>query len=743
MKKVELLAPAGNFQSLEGAICAGADAVYLAGNRFGARAYADNFTTEELCKGIRMAHIHGKKIYLTVNILIKQKEINDLVEFLQPLYEYGLDGVIVQDLGAVRFIQQHFSELPIHASTQMTITGSNGAEFLKESGISRIVPARELSLQEVRRIKEETGMEMETFIHGAMCYSYSGQCLFSSILGGRSGNRGRCAQPCRLPYSLKNQKECYPLSMKDMCTLDLIPELIEAGIDSFKIEGRMKRPEYAAGVTSIYRKYIDLYYSKEPYHISEDDRKFLHSLYIRSEVGEGYYHQKNGENMITLTSPAYSETSEQLLAAIQERFLKSKERIGIDALLTMKEGRPALLQLSCENTKVTVLGEAVSKALKQPLTEEALHKQLDRMGNTEFFIRNLCLDVDDNIFYPVRELNELRRKAVKELEDAIIQSNGLPVSRGIKYQSVPDEINIDANGESVVNEKRNNSGRKFEKDFIGNVESRRALDVVVASREQLDALLDKDHLPIRRIYLDYTLLTDQAAMTGLRNKWSEKLFLAGPYVIRQHNQGDLTVMKQAMESGHFQGILFRNLETYVYMSRLFPNSIFVPDHNLYFWNRETIRFWEGRISEFYLPVEQNRGEWKELLAGESLTMKASALVYGRIPMMITANCIENTSDGCRHQSGISYLTDRYHTKFPVLHNCRSCYNVIYNCVPLSLHSLVGKGMHGLHSYRLDFTTESAAETSAIVRYFSDLVSGMPCEIPYKEYTTGHIKRGVE
>lgn len=250
MKKVELLAPAGSFQALKGAVSAGADAIYLGGQQYGARAYADNFSKEEICQGIHLAHVFGRKIYLTVNTLVKEKELDLLYDFLLPFYESGLDGVIVQDLGVLRLIRDSFPELSLHASTQMSLTGYRGADFLQKEGVSRIVPARELSLEEIKRIKEYTGIEIESFIHGAMCYCYSGQCLFSSILGGRSGNRGRCAQPCRLPYRTEEGRgECYPLSMKDMCTLEILPELIEAGIDSFKIEGRMKRPEYAAGVT--------------------------------------------------------------------------------------------------------------------------------------------------------------------------------------------------------------------------------------------------------------------------------------------------------------------------------------------------------------------------------------------------------------------------------------------------------------------------------------------------------------
>ena len=278
--KVELLAPAGNKEAFLGAIHAGADAVYLAGNKYGARAYADNFSEEELLFCIRYAHIWGKKVYMTVNTLLKEWELSDLYDYLLPYYEAGLDACIVQDLGVFQYIKEHFPSLEIHVSTQMTITGAYGAAFLKELGATRLVPARELSLEEIRHIKKQTGLEVETFIHGAMCYCYSGQCLFSSILGGRSVNRGRCAQPCRLPYTVTagtvRREECYPLSLKDMCTIEHIPELIEAGIDSFKIEGRMKKPEYTAGVTDVYRRCMDRYYEMRERLGKEEAMKAYH-----------------------------------------------------------------------------------------------------------------------------------------------------------------------------------------------------------------------------------------------------------------------------------------------------------------------------------------------------------------------------------------------------------------------------------------------------------------------------------
>lgn len=309
MKKnpVEILAPAGSFESMKAAVAAGADAVYIGGSRFGARAYADNPGEDQLLEAIDYVHLYGKKLYLTVNTLMKEEEMGELYDYLKPYYERGLDAVIVQDLGVLSFVRKHFPGLAIHASTQMTITGVRGAALLKEMGAERVVTARELSLDEIRKIHNQVDVEIESFVHGALCYCYSGQCLFSSLIGGRSGNRGRCAQTCRLPFdvkrgsrSLNGSDEKYVLSLKDLCTLDLIPQMIEGGIFSMKIEGRMKSPRYTAGVVSIYRKYTDLYLKngKNGYQVEEKDRKLLLDLFDRGGQTEGYYRQHNGRDMV-------------------------------------------------------------------------------------------------------------------------------------------------------------------------------------------------------------------------------------------------------------------------------------------------------------------------------------------------------------------------------------------------------------------------------------------------------------
>lgn len=320
-RRIEVLAPAGSYEGMIAAMNAGCDAVYIGGNSFGARAYANNLDQDALMAAIDEAHIRGKKLYLTVNTLVKEQERSYLYSFLDKLYLHGLDAVIVQDVGAMHFIHRHFPNLEIHASTQTTIAMAQGADLLKDVGVTRLVTPRELSLKEIKNIRENTDLEIETFVHGALCYCYSGQCLMSSMIGGRSGNRGRCAQPCRMPYQFFNGDkqvagEQYLLSPKDICTVAMIPEMIEAGIDSFKIEGRMKRPEYAAAVTHVYRKYVDLYnalgkegfknYINEAHSDYKQDMQELQDIYNRGGFSEGYLNTYNGKKMMSLNRPNHS-----------------------------------------------------------------------------------------------------------------------------------------------------------------------------------------------------------------------------------------------------------------------------------------------------------------------------------------------------------------------------------------------------------------------------------------------------
>ncbi len=410
----ELLAPAGNIDCLYAAVSAGADAVYAGADRFSARAYADNFDTEGLKRAINYMHLFGKKLYLTLNTLVKEREYKDICSFVKPLYEEGLDGVIIQDTGAAALLRDEFKGLRLHASTQMSICTGYGANLVKKFGIDRIVPARELSLKEIKRLKEESGLEIECFIHGAMCYSFSGQCLMSSFLGGRSGNRGRCAGTCRLGYSFDNKKDVHILSMKDMCTIDILPELMDAGICSFKIEGRMKPPEYVWAVSSIYRKYMDMYIEggKESYRVENKDRERLLSIYSRGGISPGYYKKRNGPDMINKDSSGYKSRKEEVI-------LPGRLKKDVEASCVIKQGEPAELTLKADDIVITKTGAVPEAAKTRALDSNAIRKQIMKTGNSDFNIASVDINTDNSSFVPVSSLNELRRQAFEKLYERL------------------------------------------------------------------------------------------------------------------------------------------------------------------------------------------------------------------------------------------------------------------------------------------------------------------------------------
>lgn len=729
-RRVELLAPAGNLEAFLGAIHAGADAVYLGGSQFGARAYAENFTTEELVYCIRYAHIHGRKVYLTVNTLVKESEFDQLYDYLCPYYEAGLDGVIIQDIGVFTYIRDQFPNMELHVSTQMTLTDIHGAKMLRDMGACRIVPARELSLEEIKRIKA-TGLDIECFIHGAMCYCYSGQCLFSSILGGRSGNRGRCAQPCRLPYQTKVEgkvsQECYPLSLKDMCTIEHIPELIEAGIDSFKIEGRMKKPEYAAGVTAIYRKYIDLYYEGRFNGISKKDLEALSALYIRSERQDGYYYKHNGKDMVTLSSPAYSGSDEEQLLRIRQRYLEEPLKLPISVYGHFQAGEPAMVTFLCGEQSVTVQGDAVQEAQKQPITEENVRKQLNKLGDSAFVAEEMDVYLSDNAFYPLKAINELRREAVRQLEEALIAEHGLYISR-------PSVARIQEATSEPVSKGQKHTG----------------LTLSVQSMEQLKALdkwlCKEERNPFTRLYVHGDLLVkEKAFVTDLCAKWAESCELVAslPPIIRKRDEQYLEALYAILaDSTLFAGVLVRSYDGMGWLlSKQYQGKIYA-DYGFYIWNRHALSYWSQYLQGFCMPLELKT---KEQLALTDSDMECEKVVFGRIPMMITANCVAQTTYGCRKGTATNQveLIDRYQKQFPVALNCTHCMNTIYNSVPLSLHNDLDK-LQQRFICRLDLTIEDEQATYAILDCFvSCMLGDGSVALPFAEYTTGHEKRGVE
>lgn len=738
---VELLAPAGTYDSFLAALNAGADAIYLGGEKYSARAYADNFTSEQIVQAIRLAHLHECKIYLTLNTLIKEAEISDLVGYIKPFYEAGLDGVIVQDFGLVYILKNMFPDMEMHASTQMTITGLDGAKLAKEYGFSRVVPARELSLQEIAQIKQEVDIEVECFIHGAMCYGYSGQCLFSSILGGRSGNRGRCAGPCRLPYRVcrengfKYSKEMYPISMKDMCVLHILPQLIEAGIDSFKIEGRMKSPAYAAGVTALYRKYIDLYQKvgSKDYQVSKEDVDTLMHLYIRSEISDGYYKKHNHADMITLEKPSYLGTDDALAEKLVKEYVKEPSKIPIRMDVSLQLNQKAFIQVTSKEMEILVQlhGETVQAASKRPVTKEQVEDAIVKLGNTTFMCSDFHLEMDESIFVPVGQLKELRRNVIALFEEKCLEKHGFSFRK----------LDVDS------------GSMQEEKDITAPCTStgEKELHVSCMTLEQLEAVL---YTKPERIYVDADLIQRQEKEAiSLLEQVNGDVFVSLPYIKRLRDKAYYQAIFELVRTRTlFKGILLHTVDQIPYALALKKerNLCLAADASLYVWNHLAYRFLSDYADEITLPYELNYGECRELidcLAKEGAVV--TQVVYGTIPMLISANCVVNTMEGCRKESCLSkkqYLEDRYRKQFPVYNNCQHCYNVIYNSVPLSLHNKWKQvSKMKVAAYRIDFVYEDAKKCREIVDSYRQKMEGKQVTFPLSEgqYTTGHFSRGAE
>ena len=734
-RKTELLAPAGSFAILKAVINAGADAVYAAGNRFGARAYAKNFTEEEMLAAIDYVHLKGKRLYLTVNTLLKDAEIKELYGYLAPLYEAGLDAVIVQDIGVLQFIRTHFPGLPIHASTQMTVTGAYGARLLLEEGCSRIVTARELSLEEISDIYRKTGAEIESFVHGALCYSYSGQCLLSSMIGGRSGNRGRCAQPCRLSYGLlagqeaqeRRGGESYPLSLKDLCTIRMIPELVKSGIYSFKIEGRMKQAEYAAGVTAIYRKYLDIYERNpsRPYRVSDEDYQRLLDLGNRCGFTDGYYRRRNGREMVTFQKPSHEKNTSITPLIHEDADGGNDNKENIKGILRLSINNPASLVLKYNGIEIETMGDVVQKAEKQPLSEKTVLEKMKKTGNTPFQFEDLQLEMDAESFLPVGALKQLRRKGIDTLYEALL---------GQYRRTLPEHA-----GQSDASASWEQHAQRFEDETIN-------LSVLTGTLEQFQVVLPQPE--VKRIYLEAFALGQKqlcGALKGLVQRAHDagkECYLALPHVFRMQEARWYEDHWRPITETGVDGILVRNLEELSFVKeRQVPAHMVQGDYHLYAYSNEAVRGWRSlSLQQYTIPVELNRKE----LAGLDCT-DGEMILYGYQPVMLSVQCLHKNMDGCDRVEGVSYLKDRYGNLFPVKNLCEDCYNVIYNICPLALFHQY-RQIQALHpkSVRLSFTVENGAQVAQVFEYYRQALAGKTEKNGYGgKFTNGHFKRGVE
>ena len=750
MKELELLAPAGSLKTLKAVIHAGADAVYLGGSMFGARAYANNFNEEELLEAIRFGHIHGRKIILAVNTLLKEYELGQLYDYLHPYYEAGLDAVIVQDMGVMEFIKTHFPNLPIHTSTQMTITNVEGARLLKEQGVERVVTAREMSLEEIQRIHDEVGVELESFIHGALCYCYSGQCLFSSIIGGRSGNRGRCAQPCRLSYevlqgekSLTGHHATPILSLKDMCTLPFLYELADHGVYSFKIEGRMKTPEYAAGVVSIYRKYMDSYLDGSRIPVEKKDIRALLELGNRGGFTNGYYYHHNDSDMLSGESASHNKSEGVLQDNIRREYVDTELKEKIKGKLILNKECPAKIDVQYGKIKVSYQGDMVLVAQNRPLTKEVVTEKITKTGNTPFVFENLEVTMDDDIFMPVNQLNQLRRGALEALEEVLLKPYERTLPELVETSSAETDRQTTGN---AIKEKQISGQSLSQTSGQQSAGSSTEVRVLIEDAEQLPAVLKADF--VDTVYLDCMLYTRENLLRKLSedidrvHASGKKAFYVFPFIFRQQTSLFYEKIMPELKKLPLDGIMVRSLDEIAFIKEWGnENWQMVSDSNLYTYSNEAAEYFYrlGMIQDT-IPVELNR---KEILRREN--SRSEMIIYGRLPLMITAQCIHKNTLGCMHQHKVLNLKDRYSVHFPVKNFCSECYNVIYNSLPVCLFKEdVTVKKIAPAAVRLSFTTETEEETEQILTIYGDIYKngGILGQMPM-ECTNGHFKRGVE
>ena len=702
-KDFELLAPAGSLEILKGVIESGADAVYVGGSMFGARVYANNFTEEELLEAIDFAHLRGVKVYLTVNTLIKNSEFSKLYDYLLVYYKRGLDAVIVQDIGVVKAIHEYFPSMEIHTSTQMTVTGADGVRFLSQFGVTRVVMAREVSLAEMKRIHEETGMELEAFVHGALCYSYSGQCLFSSILGGRSGNRGRCAQPCRLPYTVEGKKDEYILSLKDMCGIKALDKLHDAGVYSLKIEGRMKQLEYACGVVKYYRSYID---SKKP--VSDADYDRIKALGNRCGFTDRYYFDHNGSDMVTYVKPNFVSNAAEPSP--------EKRKLSIEGELVLREGEPGSLTVKRGDVTYKASIEPVSAALKAPLDKKAAIDRINKTGDTDFEFSHIKAQIGENVFVPNGALNKLRRDAISGLCDKLLK----------KYYR-NDERYTDMSRLTVLPE-------HVVKSDAAHDEAINVYTTICScmTRAQLDTLISYECFDV--FYLDFdmydrkTLIQQFADDVQSLTKRNKKVYLMLPTILRADSSDYFVSIAKELDKVSFEGFVVKNYEELYQTENLFTGKKVILDHNMYTFNDVSkSAFFEHGVSGDTVPLELNS---REIMHRNNIG--SQMIVYGYYPLMTTANCVHKNTKGCDKKQKLIYLKDRYNKSFAVCNNCKECYNTIYNSLPTMLTKNISKLKEaGIRSFRYSFTIETPKQIKAVM---DDKVA---------EYTNGHYKRGVE
>ena len=655
-KLPELLAPAGSFEALRAAISAGADAVYIGGKSFGARAYAKNFDLDEIKKAAELCHIHGVKLYVTVNTLVFDRELAELSDYARELYVSGVDALICADLGAIREIRRRVPDMKIHASTQMCVHNTAGADEAARLGCERVVVARELSEDDIRKVTREAIPETEVFLHGALCVCHSGQCLMSSLVGGRSGNRGECAQPCRLPYG-----KGYQLSLKDLSLASHIRSLIDSGVASLKIEGRMKSPSYVYRVTRIYRTLLD-----EARGADKNEESELRRIFSRGGFTDGYYKKRLGKEMLGIRSGEDKEESRALTSEIPE-----PQKIKIKAICRITKGERASLTLINENKRVTVEGETPRPAENSPLTEIGVRDRLGKLGQTPFTLvaEDVDLTLSDGLNLSPGEINALRRAAVEAL-----LSTEKEEPKTEKYHSFSSKLQTNICKSAYF----------YDPKILSDIKSK---------KPELLKIFDKIYIPLFRLD-DY--------------KGSDVGVSIPPVILESEKEAVRKMLKEARARGIVDALI-SNLSHKALLSEY--GFSLMGDFRLNVTNSLAREEWreagvEGIVlsPELTLPMARDIG--------------GSVIVYGRIPLMLTERCFIKDSYGC-DACGKASLADRTGAKFPMIREYEHR-NVILNSTPTYMGDKADELCRaGLNSHHFIFTVESAKEISDIISAYKN------------------------
>lgn len=774
-KHPEILAPAGSLEIMKQAFQAGADAVYLGGQMFGARAFATNLSETELVHGIEYAKLHHKKLYLTVNTLLKNEEIDRLFSYLKTPYEAGLDAVIVQDLGVADCIHKWFPELELHASTQMSITSPYGGNLLKEAGFSRIVPARELSMAEILKLKEETGMEIEIFVHGALCYSFSGQCLLSSMIGGRSGNRGRCAQPCRQQYALNNGQVGYYFSPKDLCALQSVPELINMGIDSFKIEGRMKKAEYVISAVNAYRRAIDACMNHQAFDV-EAEQNQLADIYNRGNFTGGYFHLHNGKEMMSMERNHHNGLLIGTVETIQG---------GAITLQLMQNLNPGdILEIRTSNKKCIEITSGIAGSSGDTVVLNAKNLKQIQPGNLVYRTKNhvLCQEyleensenrLKENIHISVTMKKDLSAMIkvrcgeclVEVTGSKVLQAKNQPLKKEViqeklyKLGDMPfriQSLDLDMDEDCFFSMKEWNqlrrqalqalleqcikAGRRQIRSEQSNMHKEISVStckskttaqwaVQISTIEQLEqVLLFK---MINRIDLELERFSMQeldACLTKIHNQ-KKQCYIVLPRIYRMDMEQELQMCVRLP----IDGFIVRTIDQLAFLKNNLTDKPIVCDFSVYTYNRSAAFSYQNLWPNIHLtlPVELNRQELKNLV--DTTNSAWEWIVYGKQSVMVTAQCLAKNTDNCHKKSGYLKLTNDYQDTYQIHHICKYCYNTVFQEDPTCLFPFLKDWQIGdIQTYRILLTTENAQETREILEHSPSL----------SDYR-GHYKKGIE